>query len=349
MENFDYISTEAVPLIIDRNDKPNIKLGKRIVYLYLAMKNNSMYNVTRLCYMYSSVTSLMTIDEILDEVIRYIDTISHPSIVSQWIYLISNLGLCDYLENRLTIMNRTHYLFPKGITYKKSILQTVSHEQPPTLMISILNSIDPQLTGFLLENILANIIGIDEPPPSIPGNIDTDLAWNDKNTDVFFAILKNEIGEWKSKYHFLIYASIMDYFKLSFDSDGVSKAAEYMNYFTIVNPSAIRLLRDYENVLSETTYVKSLSRRVIDGIPYHGIRVNGTIESKSYQGEIDFVIGDSIIDAKAVKITKSNEEEKVLTWFSQVNIYRKLYNKNIKHLEVISFLNNTVYTFEGWM
>ena len=348
MQNYQFIAKDFLPQEM-RNDA-----GKRIAFLWLMTKDTCQTveasNAQSLAPFYSNELQELTIEKAFEQIIQYIDSISHPSSVSKWINSLDVLSL-DWFPSKLRVMKRIHYLQPINLQVSEELLRFPTHVQPPTAFIAHLNALDPQLTGYLLENILAKLLysseskwreieEVDE--PIIPGQSNDELAWNETNQKYFDSLLKNEFGEFKTIYHALIYLSIKQYFRLDFSAFGICKSVAYIDFFTRICPESFKLLNEYTQALNQTTYVSYLKSKVQmignADTPFHSIPLHGMIEGKEYTGEADFIIGDTILDAKAVKLPIPR------TWFAQINIYRQLQGV-AKKLEVISFLNNRIYRF----
>ena len=350
MQNYQFIAKDFLPTEL-KND-----IGKKLVFLWLMTKDERQSiettNAQALAPFYASELQALSPESAFREIVAYVDSLSHPSAVSKWINNLDVLAV-DWFAPKLRSLNRSHYLQPPSLEISSEPLQFVSHLQPPTSFIAHLNSIDPQLTGYLLENIFAKLLYPSEDiwrreenvlEPIDPGFSSDNLAWNPENQVYYDLLLKNDFGEFKSTYHALLYLSIKQYFNLDFSAQGIIKASNFLDFFTRVFPQALKLLHSYSQALASTNYVKYFKSKIAllgeKAFPFHSIPLHGEIENKEYTGEADFIIGDTIIDAKAVRSPIPR------TWFAQVNIYRQLYKFPINNLEVISFLNNSIYRFK---
>lgn len=350
-KDYQYINKECLPNDL-RND-----YGKRIAFLWLLTKDDRQTvensSAQNLAPFYVEELKKLTLESGFEAVINYIDTLTHPSAVSKWINNIDSLLIEEWFPNKLRALRRTHYLQPPTLEISTTPLYEPTHLQPPIAFIAHLNAVDAQLTGYLIENIFARLLyPSDEKWRSeehvnekiTPGESVDGLAWSEGNQLYYDRMLKNEFGEFKSVYHALLYLTVKQYFNMDYSASGVGKSATFIDFFVRDLPSAFEMLHAYSQSLASTTYVAWFKRKIEllgdDAFPFHSISLHGEIEGKEYNGEADFIIGDTIIDAKAVK------QPVPRTWFAQVNIYKQLCSRTINTMEVISFLNNTVYHFK---
>lgn len=318
--------------------------GKKLAFLWLMLKEGNggieFSNAQSLVPMYQSELMSLSPEKIYSELLETLESDTHPSHVSKWINTIEVLGL-GWMKDRLGATGHSHYISP-AFDIREEIIETEEGLQPPTAFLCQLNTVDAQLTGYLIENVLAMIIdprilNVEE----FPACVGSDIRWREENLSLYRAILCNQFGEFKTKYHILLWKTIEQYFAINFSSEAVYKVATFLDFFVRVFPEAFVFLDKYAHELEKTLPVLSFKRRYESNpiFPFHGVELVGEIEGKKYTGEADFIIDDFILDAKACKTPTVN------TWFNQTNIYRQLVkDRTIRGLKVISFLNNRVYS-----
>ena len=92
--------------------------------------------------------------------------------------------------------------------------------------------------------------------------------------------------------------------------------------------------------MKQMKYVHYLYRCWNKSTPFHSIEVSGELESHYMLGEMDFKFQEMIVDAKAVKDPVPEK------WFAQMYFYRQMGKFDLHKMQVISFLNNKIYSFE---
>lgn len=245
-----------------------------------------------------------------------------------------------------------------------------------------LNHLSPQLTGFFLENLLAyHIYGSIE---TFWKYEDASFEINDfesmecgkevkvftkEDRDVILHLLTsanfymdnagqvhlfqnsaehadefnnnsmthNEV-HWPSYLHQLLYASISQSIQKGINDDGYDAINKFIDVFN--NPCIIQDIERYSQSLRKARCLKYLCRAWDKVSAFHSFEVSGDYNGHYMLGEMDYKFRDRIVDAKAVKDARPEK------WFAQIYYYRQMGKFNFKKLQVISFLNNEIYSFE---
>ena len=331
-------------------------------------------------------------DELISEIIEHINSIDHPSKLSEWAWNVALFDL-NFIKDACT-----HVQVPKLITDENMDVNVNENELRPwhmravdltsndgstisTMIMMRLNYLSPQLTGFFLENLLAY---------HLYGSIETFWKFEDasfeindfesmergkevkiftkEDRDVILHLLtsanftmddgqvhlfssSNEHAEetcnssispnevqWPSYLHQLLYASISQSIQKGINEDSYDAINKFIDAFN--NPFIIQHIEQYSQSLKKTKYLNYLYRVWDKVSPFHSIEVSGEYNGHYMLGEMDYKFTNMILDAKAVKDPTPEK------WFAQIYFYRQMGKFNFKKLQVISFLNNKIYTFD---
>lgn len=146
----------------------------------------------------------------------------------------------------------------------------------------------------------------------------------------------NEV-HWPSYLHQLLYASISQSIQKGINDDSYDAINKFIDTFN--NPCMIQDIEQYSQSLRKARCLKYLCRAWDKVNPFHSIEVSGDYNGHYMLGEMDYKFRDRIVDAKAVKDPTPEK------WFAQIYYYRQMSKFNFKKLQVISFLDNKIYSF----
>lgn len=341
-------------------------------------------------------------DELINEIIEHINSIDHPSKLSEWAW---NVALFDL---SFIVDACSHVHIPKLITGENAdgeniqenelrpwhmrTIDLTSNDGSPisTMILMRLNYLSPQLTGFFLENLLAY---------HLYGSIETFWKYEDasfeindfesmergkevkvftkEDRDVILHLLtsanfymdnsgqvhlfqdsiqegNNNSAEhadefsnnsmtldevhWPSYLHQLLYVSISQSIQKGINDDSYDAMNKFIDAFN--NPCIIQHIERYSQSLRKTKYLNYLYRVWDKVSPFHSIEVSGDYNGHYLLGEMDYKFTNMIVDAKAVKDPAPEK------WFAQIYFYRQMGKFNFNKLQVISFLNNKIYSFD---
>lgn len=340
-------------------------------------------------------------DKLKNEIIEHVNDIDHPSKLSEWAWNVVLFDLnfiadaCPYVKiPKLITDEHTNGENIQGNELRPWRMRTIdltSNDGSPisNWILSRLNHLSPQLTGFFLENLLAY---------HIYGSIET--FWKYENAlfeindfesmergkevkvftkedrDVILHLLtsanfymdnagqvhrfRNYIQEgnsnsaehadksnnnsmthnevhWPSYLHQLLYASISQFIQKGINDNSYDAINNFIDAFS--DPCLIQDIERYSQSLRKTKYLNYLYRVWDKVSPFHSIEVSGDYNGHYMLGEMDYKFTNMIVDAKAVKEPTPGK------WFAQIYFYRQMGKFNFNKLQVISFLNNKIYSF----
>ena len=166
------------------------------------------------------------------------------------------------------------------------------------------------------------------------GNNDSGVYPDESNDN---SMVHNGV-QFPSYLHQLLYASISQYIKMGIDDDSYAAINKFIDTFN--DPFLIQDIEHYSQSLQKTKYRDCLHRAWDKVSPFHSIEVSGNYYGRYMVGEMDYKFTDRIVDAKAVKDATPEK------WFAQIYFYRQIGKFNFKKLQVISFLDKIIYSFE---
>ena len=287
------------------------------------------------------INSFDSIEDIINDIFKYVDKITMPSKLSTWIANFHsseqlNLVCHKWLEERplLSLPN---------FTYSEESLTLMNGAKPSLATLYYMNVINAQLTGYYLENILAYCIYNDvelwrqkeskEVTVQILNQSDS-LTITDSDITVLKHRCSNENG-FKSLPHELLYLTFVQAINKKLTGSAYTSFFKLADFIDdeVYNASICR----YIDELSKCSYVQSLQKFKNEN--FHSISVYKVIDGKYISGELDFMFPNSIVDAKCTR------SPHIAQWAAQLYVYKLLTNHQANNLAIVSFLNNTVYKF----
>ena len=320
--------------------------AKFIVNLWLMTKSSTQsideFQDQWMANLYSKeINEFESLDSMLNDIFRYIDSISMPSKLAAWI---SNFTSSEQLRSIAANQLQTRPLLVlPAYSYTEDRLMKIDGSQPSLAIIYFMNHLNPQFAGFYLENILAyciyddielwksnelneiNVQRLNDPDSLTITNADVEMIRHQCETD----------GEFKSIPHSILFATFIQACAKKLTSNvyvAFNRFAEMLNDHVYVD-QVMNYIRD----LASTSFVKSLHR--FKNERFHSIECYKTIDGKYLSGELDFVFPNTIIDAKCTKASHINQ------WAAQLFLYKRIIDHPSMTLQIISFLNNTIYKF----
>lgn len=331
----------------------------------------------------------MSKEDVINEIIQHVNSITHPSKLSEWAWNAKQFNL------NFLLMNCPKISIPRIITddqeekswnanenglkpwKMRSIDLTTSDSSPVSTMILMrLNYLSPQLTGFFLENLLAyHLYGdmetfwkfekadfeVNDFESMNDGQEVQNFTVEDRNVllhlltsaDIYMGsdgIVKSSDARventefqyeglaWPSYLHQLLFASISQSIQKGINIDSYDAINKFIDAFN--NPTILQHIEQYSQSMKKMKYVHHLYRFWDKATPFHSIEVSGYLAVDHMLGEMDYKFKDMIVDAKAVKDPTPEK------WFAQLYFYKQMGGFDIHNLQVISFLNNKIYTFK---
>ena len=297
--------------------------AKYAVNIYLMTKANKNivadFDEQHLALTYADeINAFETIEDICKNIKDYVERFESPSKLAGWIVSLQQLFGNDNLE---------WLQIPKH-EMEENRLCCSDFSEPPLAIVHYLNHLSPQFCGYYFENILHYCIhGLTNTEWKV------ELCGNDKSISFSaedIKLLEKQVPD-----------TIPGKILLETIKQYVNKKIEIESYTAIYK--FIDAVKEYAAEIE--TYISKLSTTgyVIKNKAHteykHSVNVEGRYHGLYQHGEMDFLIGKTIIDAKACKQIHLEE------WFMQLNIYRELYDIRISKMEIVSFLNNRIYRF----
>lgn len=348
-KNWNYLNKNLLPEFLCNPE------GKQLTCLWLLTKSDKQnfetFNDSYLLRLYSDeLAKFQSSEELLEYILKYIESLEFPSSLSKWI---NNI----YLFNEYFYEITRKYEFPK-YEISESPLCFENGMKPSLSIPSYLNFVSPQMTGYFIENVFAYLIRghkyclkskfkscIDYTYLTKISATSNPLTETDK--EQLLIHLSND-GYYKTYIHWLTHISIGQFINKSLSCDKYNEIFKFIQ--AIDNEKQLILIDKYINELNETVYLKHLKELYTtypENENFHSVNVAGTINGtkNNLHGECDYVFMKpyTIIDAKVANNPTLN------TWFNQLMIYKKLMDNDKlpnPKLKIISFLNNTIYTFK---
>ena len=294
--------------------------AKYIVNIWLMTKTNKndveRFDDQYLILQYSEeVNKFETTNDIIAAIQEYVEKIESPSVLSGWIVSLQkivDLEWCKIPEFKMEEVR----------------LCCSDNTEPPLAIAHYLNHISPQICGYYFENILDYCFrGLYEAEWQVQlcGNNNVISFSHDDQQLIEKLCPDNVPGK-------ILLQSIKQYIAKSI------KIETYKHIYSFID-AVVKYeteITKYIYTLGNTGYVQ---RYKTHREFYHSIDVEGRYRNLYQHGEMDFLIGNTIIDAKACKHIH------LLQWFVQMNIYRELHDIHINRMEIVSFLNNKIYKF----
>lgn len=393
-----YLSREALPAYLRSQD------DKFLVNMWLTQFSHKQsiekFNEQYLLRVHPEIKN-KSVDELKNEIIKHVNSIDHPSELSEWARNVALFDLnfiadaCPYVKipklitDEYTNGENIHENELRPWRMRTIELTTNDGSLIPTAILWRLNHLSPQLTGFFLENLLAyHIYGSIETfwkyeNASFEINDFESMArgkevkvFTKEDRDVIIHLLtsanfymdnagqvhlfRNYIQEgnsssdvliidsnnnsmtldkvhWPSYLHQLLYASISQSIQKGINDDSYDAINKFIDAFN--SPCLIQDIERYSQSLRKTKYLNYLYRVWDKVSPFHSIEVSGDYNGHYMLGEMDYKFTNMIVDAKAVKDPTPEK------WFAQIYFYRQMGKFNFNKLQVISFLNNKIYSF----
>lgn len=294
--------------------------AKYVVNLWLMMKagrnNIEEFDEQYLISQYSNeLDTFATVEDILKVIRKYVERIESPSKLSGWIISLQNIiesKWCEIPEYKLEEVR----------------LCNSDNSEPPLAIVHYLNHISPQLCGYYFENILDYCLR---------GLIESIWQVQLCGKDAVIAFSKDD----QDLIEKLCPTSIPGKILLQSIKQFIAKQINIMTYTDVYN--FIDAVKDNETAISKYIHSLSTTGYVQRYKAYkeiqHSIDVEGRYRGLYQHGEMDFLIGNTIIDAKACKNIHLQQ------WLLQMNIYREIHDSGISKMEIVSFLNNKIYHF----
>ena len=289
----------------------------------------------------NEINSFESLDDIIDDIFKYIDSITMPSKLATWI---ANFNQSEQLRLvcRKWLEKRPILTIPE-YTVTEEKLQKIDGSRPSLAILHYLNHLNPQFAGYYLENVLAYCIyddfelWKDHEVHSISVQILNDAdSLTITNNDI--DLIKHRCykgDEFKSLPHAILYVTFLQ---------AVAKKLTSQSYFsffkftdTIDDEFYQAQIFNYINDLMSTSVIKSLQRFKNEN--FHSLSVYAYIHDKYISGELDFYFPFTILDAKCTKTSHISQ------WAAQLYIYKQLTTHKAQTLQIISFLNNSLYKF----
>ena len=340
MDRSKFISKE---LLKSNFQSPNAKF---IINVWLMTKSTTQYiedfQDQWTADVYSNdINAFDKIEDIIDDIFKYIDSITAPSRLAIWI---ANFVQSEQLRIicRKWLEKRPILTIPEFLITEEK-LQKIDGSRPSLAILHYMNHLNPQFAGYYLENVLAYCIYNDYElwyekevrPVSVQLLNDTDSL---TITDNDIKLIKHRCykgEEFKSLPHALLYVTFLQ---------AIAKKLTSQSYFSLFKFADMidgdfyqEQILNYISDLGSTSFVQSLQR--FKNEDFHGVNTYKTINNKYISGELDFIFPCHILDAKCTKTSHINQ------WAAQLYVYKLMTDHPSNILEIISFLNNTVYRF----
>ena len=289
----------------------------------------------------AEINSFESIEDIIDDVFKYIDQISMPSKLSAWI---ANFNQSEQLKliARKWLETRPILTIPE-YTVTEEKLSRIDGSLPSLAIVFYMNHLNPQFAGFYLENILAYCIynDFDLWKEKELGEVNVQRL-NDKDS---LTITNNDIElikhrcfndeQFKSIPHAILYVTFVQSIAKKLT---VSSYVSMFKFLDMIDDEFYNhQVIQYISELESCSAIKSLQR--FKNERFHSVDAYNTIDGKYISGELDFTFPNSIIDAKCTKSPHTSQ------WAAQLYIYKRITSHPSSTLQIISFLNNTVYKF----
>lgn len=311
--------------------------GKFYVYLWLMAKENvnsidALVNPNLLLRLHEKeLSKLSEMKDLETDIQKYVDTITFPSVLSKWAHL----------------LNRDFE--PK---FRAVDVRQQNGSSPSIAVISYLNFISPQLTGYLLENVLwaiikndlTNLSAKDIPDLSIQLIGDEKLPLTDESKQMILSQFEIKDEKFASIYDKYLYMAVCQYFEKCIT---LEKYEDFWRLST-AKESTKKHFELYCYELEGCCQIKGFQRKFQESKnkDIHSVKVSGKwneFPRSNLRGEIDFIFPEHgiILDAKCVK------NPVIAEWFYQLSIYEALYGSaNRFKLQIFNFLENKLYEFQ---
>jgi hypothetical protein len=253
-----------------------------------------------------------------------------------------------------------------NFTCKTSPLSNGSCQLPDLTVVWEINRIAPTLCGIIFENIIATLLSIPLNVDYLGDrmvNLDStfDLCNNivgvlDRNflklslmdkckvmDDTIYVVdcrgsgiggtksgLSTKLNEshFISKWHYLVFASMLHFIKYDFTGDVLEDALRVLEYIM----KNLKYMENYKETMGRTSVIKRMKKE-------NNIEHGKYGKRKDLRGEVDFISDECIWDIKSYKV------DQVDTWFAQLYLYSLLFGER-KSMKIINVYTNQVHSFE---
>ena len=341
MDRSKFISKESLKT---QFQTPNAKF---IINVWLMTKSQTQYiddfQDQWLVDVYNNeINSFESLDAIVDDIFKYVDKISMPSKLSAWManfYQSEQLRfVCKKWLDERPLLTLPEY------TCTEEKLTKIDGSHPSLAIVFYMNHINPQFAGFYLENVLAYCIYNDynlwkqkeltDISVQILNDVDS-LTITNNDIELVKHKCFNAAGDFRSLPHGLLYITFTQAIAKKLTSSCFISLFKFLDI--IDDPFYNNQVSNYVKDLGECSYVRALQK--FKNEQFHSVSAYKTINDKYISGELDFTFPNSIIDAKCTKVPHISQ------WASQLYIYKLITGHTSNTLQIISFLNNTVYKF----
>lgn len=266
-----------------------------------------------------------------EELAVYINSLQHPSRLSTWIAELK----CDPDVWDLF----TTYHEPNGLLSIPYIEVWNTRGLGTSISIPVeLNRVSPIATGHLIEGLMA--LAIDEP-------IQTDVMGIVQvfDPDALLATISKDDLQRLHELSFgscvpimaLRYAIISVLSKVRANDEGRMLEELFNLIEYIKRDTNMYRINSYYEELRRSPYIAS-----IRSAPFkrHGMQIAGEVNGVVIKGEADFIVDDRVIDAK---VYKQVDHRDITRFMMQTYLYAKACGRTITRLEIVSFMNSTIY------
>lgn len=314
------------------------EINKYIIYLHVYEHMKSSED-SYIKILFDNPINDLSTEKIVCNFISYVSSITSVSKKAilysyiKYLYEIYIVNELEYKKNEYDNIrpiskeckNKIQNIFSHLPKYKQPIEHNIcngSDKNPNRYIIAMLNDINPQFTGMIIENIIANNENIKQYAHQIA--LSPNSLLNKKE-------LKSCFDNLKSKHKQLLYDSLLHFAKYDLDIDMFVTINKFDKYFTKHEKDINKLIKDIKNA----TIIRNL---YTESNLEHGL----SRSTNELHGECDFISDTFITD---IKVCKSEEKEDLDKWFYQLYMYKQLFEKPNHKLRIINFYSCKYYEF----